>query len=168
MSRVSPSMTHRQRSSGKSKQFVWRSIMAQLHTSCAFGQAVITWSRLPVWSTSSCDRKTQRTSVGSTIEKASFSHCSRLAGVPVSTIIGSAPRITIEFRYTDNGCPRAGCTWWITHVSAAIREGGTYVVGASGAKVMQGPRLEPEGLCGGTSADHGRPDEEKPAIDHPP
>ena len=27
-------MTQRQRSSGKSKQFVWRSTMAQLHTSC--------------------------------------------------------------------------------------------------------------------------------------
>ena len=33
----SPSITHRQRSSGKSKQFVWRSTIAQLHTSVAFG-----------------------------------------------------------------------------------------------------------------------------------
>jgi hypothetical protein len=116
---------------------VWRSIIAQLQTSLAFGQAVITSSRLPVWSTSSCDKKTQRTSVGSTRENTSFSHCSRLAGVPVSTIIGWAPRITIEFRYTNSGWPSAGCTWWITHVSGATRDGGTYVVGASGAKVMQ-------------------------------
>ena len=98
MSSDSPSMTQRQRSSGKSKQLVCRSTIAQLHTSVAFGQAVITSSRLPLWSTSSWERKIQRTSSGSTSENTSSSHCSRFAGVPVSTIIGSAPRITIELR----------------------------------------------------------------------
>ena len=39
MSSDSPSMTQRHRSSGNSKQFVCRSIIAQLHTSCAFGHA---------------------------------------------------------------------------------------------------------------------------------
>jgi hypothetical protein len=72
--------------------------MAQLHTTRAFGHAVSASSRLPVWSTSSCDRKIQRTSSGSTSENTSWSHCWRLAGVPVSTITGSGPRITMEFR----------------------------------------------------------------------
>jgi len=31
------------------------------------------------------------------MEKTSFIHCSRLAGVPVSTMIGSLPLITSEF-----------------------------------------------------------------------
>ena len=96
MSIDSSCMTHRHRSIGKLKQFVCRSTIAQLHTSLALGHALITWSRLPVWSTSSCDRNTQRTSSGSTSENTSLSHCLRLAGVPVSTIIGSWPRITIE------------------------------------------------------------------------
>ena len=81
--------THRHRSSGKSKQFVWRSTMAQLHTRVAFGHADSASSRLPVWSTSSCERKIHRTSSGSTSEKTSSSHCVRFAGVPVSTITGS-------------------------------------------------------------------------------
>ena len=91
-------MTQRHRSSGNSKQLVCRSTIAQLHTSVAFGHTVITSSRLPLWSTSSWLRNTQRTSSGSTRENASRSHCSRFAGVPVSTIIGSRPRITIELR----------------------------------------------------------------------
>ena len=89
MSSDSPSITQRQRSSGKSKQLVCRSTIAQLHTNVAFGHAVITWSRLPLWSTSSCDRNTQRTSSGSTSENTSSSHWVRFAGVPVSTITGS-------------------------------------------------------------------------------
>ena len=96
-------MTQRHRSSGKSKQFVWRSTIAQLHTSFAFGHAVITSSRLPLWSTSSCERNTHLTSSGSTSENASSSHCLRFAGVPVSTITGSSPRITIELMYTNSG-----------------------------------------------------------------
>ena len=138
----SPSMIQRQRSSGKSKQFVWRSIIAQLHTSFAFGHAVIASSRLPVWSTSSCDKKIQRTSFGSTSSNTSFSHCSRFAGVPVSTMTGSLPRITIELMYTNNGCPSASCTWWMTNVSSATFVGGTLIVGAIGANVMSPPRMD--------------------------
>ena len=55
-------------------------------------------SRLPLWSTSSWERKIHRTSFGSTSENTSLIHWSRFAGVPVSTIIGSLPTITIEFR----------------------------------------------------------------------
>jgi hypothetical protein len=51
---------------------------------------------------------------------------------------GSLARITIELRYTNSGCPSAGCTWWITNVSAAILVGGISVVGATGAKVVIG------------------------------
>ena len=51
----------------------------------------------PVWSPSSCDRKIQRTSSGSTTEKTFSSHSSRCTGAPVSTMTGSAPRMTIEF-----------------------------------------------------------------------
>ena len=54
--------------------------------------------------------------------------------VPVSTIIGSAPRITIEFRYTNSGWPSASCTEWITQVSGATFVGGTSLVGQIGAK----------------------------------
>ena len=75
-----------------------RSTIAQLQTTWALGQAANASSRLPVWSMSSCDRKIHRTSSGSTSEKTSASHCVRFPGVPVSTITGSAPRITIEFR----------------------------------------------------------------------
>src|SRR5687767_11652142 len=92
----SPSVTQRHRRRGKSKQFVWRSTMAQLHTTVAFVQAVNASSRLPVWSTSSWDRKIHLTSFGSTIENTSSCHCLRFAGVPVSTTTGSDPRITIE------------------------------------------------------------------------
>ena len=53
-----------------------------------------------MWSTSSCERKIHRTSSGSTSAKTSSSHCLRLAGVPVSTITGSEPRMTIELMYT--------------------------------------------------------------------
>ena len=139
MSSVSPSMIQRQRGSGKSKQFVCRSIIAQLHTSCAFGHALKVSSRFPVWSTSSCDKKIHRTFFGSTSENTSFNHCSRFAIVPVSTIIGSAPRITNEFKYTNNGWPSAGWTEWISQVSSAIWSGGTYVVGAIGVNVMARP-----------------------------
>ena len=55
--------------------------------------------------------------------------------MPVSTITGSEPTITMELMYTCNGCPSASCTWWITHVSSAIFVGGTAVVGARGGKV---------------------------------
>jgi hypothetical protein len=47
---------------------------------------------------SSWERKIHRTSAGSTSENTSSSHCFRFAIVPVSTITGSAPRMTIEFR----------------------------------------------------------------------
>ena len=66
MSNDSSCMIQRHRSSGKLKQLVCRSTMAQLHTSLALGQRSITSSRLPLWSTSSCDRNTQCTSSGST------------------------------------------------------------------------------------------------------
>ncbi len=47
-----------------------------------------------MWSWSSWDTKIQRTSAGSTTEKAVASHESRTSEQPVSTITGSAPRIT--------------------------------------------------------------------------
>src|SRR4051794_17538090 len=95
---VSPSLTQRQRSSGNSNALLWRSSIAQLHTSVAFGHAVSTSSRLPVWSTSSCERYTHFTSAGSTRLKTSSRNCLRFAIVPVSRINGSSPLITIEFR----------------------------------------------------------------------
>ena len=63
-------------------------------TSVACGHRSSTASRLPMWSWSSWERKTQRTSSGSTTEKTYASHASRTSEQPVSTITGSAPRIT--------------------------------------------------------------------------
>ena len=90
-----------------------RSTSAQLATNVAFAQTLITSSRLPVWSMSSWEMNTHFTSSGSTSENASSSHCLRLAIVPVSTITGSAPVMTIELMYTESGAPNAGCSWWM-------------------------------------------------------
>ena len=61
-----------------------------------------------MWSPSSWERKIQRTSSGSTTENTFSSHCSRCIGAPVSTITGSAPRITMEFTGTKSpGSPGA-------------------------------------------------------------
>ena len=95
----SPSMTHRQRSSGKSKQFVWRSTIAQLHTSCRVRARASSPRR-----GCRCGRRRRATGRSSARPRARRartrprSHCSRFAGVPVSTITGSSPRITIELR----------------------------------------------------------------------
>jgi hypothetical protein len=53
-----------------------------------------------VWSLSSWERNTQRTSSGSTREKTCSSQRSRWIGAPVSTMIGSAPRMSIELTGT--------------------------------------------------------------------
>ena len=55
-SKLSPSLSQRQRSIGNSNALVCRSCIGQLITSVAFGHASIVSSRLPVWSTSSCER----------------------------------------------------------------------------------------------------------------
>ena len=68
--------------------------MAKLATSVAFGHRSSTASRLPMWSWSSWDRTIQRTSSGSTSEVTWSIHASRTRSEPVSTITGSAPRIT--------------------------------------------------------------------------
>ena len=90
-------MAQRHLGSGDSKQLVCRSTIAQLQTSCAFGHAASVCSRFPVWSISSCDKWIQRPLSGSTRDNTSFNHRSRLAIVPVSTIMGSAPKMTSEF-----------------------------------------------------------------------
>jgi hypothetical protein len=56
----------------------------------------MTAARLPVWSASSWDRKTQRTSSGATKPKTSSSQPVRFRGDPVSTMTGSEPRMTAE------------------------------------------------------------------------
>ena len=75
-------------------------------------------SRLPVWSWSSWDRKIHRTSSGSTTEKACSSQASRTSAEPVSTSIGSRPRIT---RLWAPKTPPVGdaASVGISHVSAA-------------------------------------------------
>ena len=106
-SKLSPSLTQRIRSSGNSNALVWRSLIAQVATSVAFVHRVITCSRLPVWSMSSCDKYTQRTSAGSTRPNTSSSHCRRLAMVPVSTITGSLAQD--HHRVQVHGERRAEC-----------------------------------------------------------
>jgi hypothetical protein len=62
----------------------------------ALGHASITGPTLAVWSASSWDRNTQRTSSGSTRPKTSSSQAVRFRSDPVSTMTGSVPRITAE------------------------------------------------------------------------
>src|SRR5262249_16557085 len=94
-SKLSPSLTQRTLVNGNSNGLLCRSSIAQLHTMVAFGHASITSSRLPVWSTSSCDKYTHLTSAGSTRLNASSRNCLRFAIVFVSRMIGSLPLITI-------------------------------------------------------------------------
>ena len=89
-------------------------------TSVAFRHSSRTVARLPEWSWSSCERKTQRTSSGSTIEKAASSHSVRDSALPVSTMTGSAAVMTIEFIGTIvPGGP--GTISGMTQVSGATR-----------------------------------------------
>ena len=74
--------------------------MKKLPISVAFGQRSRASSRPPVWSPSSWERKIQRTSSGSTTENTFSSHSSRCTGAPVSTMTGSAPRMTMELTGT--------------------------------------------------------------------
>ena len=76
-----------------------------------------------MWSTSSWERNTHFTSSGSTMPNTSSRNCSRFAGVLVSMMTGSLPRITIEFRYTNSGAPVASCTECRIHVSGATSSG---------------------------------------------
>ena len=77
---------------------------------------------LPMWSPSSWERNTQRTSAGSTIDDTASSHCSRCSGAPVSTTTGCSARITSEF--TNTNVPgSAGTRLGIRYVSGAMRCG---------------------------------------------
>ena len=80
-----------------------------------------------MWSWSSCDRKIQRTSSGSTTEKTFCSHWSRPKSTLVSMITGSAPRITALWaprKPPAGSAARVG----ISQVSGVIASG---VVGSS-------------------------------------
>ena len=92
--------------------------MPKFAINVALGQRVSTTSRLPVWSWSSWDRKIHRTSSGSTTENACSSQASRTSAEPVSTSIGSRPRIT---RLWAPKTPPVGdsASVGISHVSAA-------------------------------------------------
>jgi hypothetical protein len=72
-----------------------RPTVNQFVTRVACGHRSRTCIRLPVWSPSSCDRYTQRTSAGSTNEKARSIHASPVTARAVSTITGSAPVMTM-------------------------------------------------------------------------
>src|SRR4051812_43971983 len=76
-----------------------------------------------MWSWSSCDRKIQRTSSGSTTEKTFSSHWSRPKRTLVSMITGSVPRITALWAPRN---PPAGSAArvGISQVSVAIGSGG--------------------------------------------
>ena len=63
--------------------------------------------------------------------------CLRFAGVPVSTITGCSPRITIELMKTKSGAPVASCTWCRMKVSLAISVGSTRMVGSSGGNGIE-------------------------------
>ena len=55
---------------------------------------------LPMWSPSSWERNTQRTSAGSTSDVTASSQRSRNSGAPQSTMTGCSARITIELTNT--------------------------------------------------------------------
>jgi hypothetical protein len=121
-STLSPGLTHRIRSNGSSIARLTRSTVNQFVTSVAWGQTSKTAVRLPEWSWSSWDRKTQRTSAGSTMENAASIHSERDSSFPVSTITGSAAVITIELSGTIvPGGP--GTISGTTQVSGATRYG---------------------------------------------
>jgi hypothetical protein len=71
-------------------------VAKKLVTTVAEGHIAKASASPPTWSPSSCDKKIQRTSSGSTNEKTCSSHDSRWTGAPVSTMIGSRPRIRSE------------------------------------------------------------------------
>ena len=76
----------------------------------------------PTWSPSSWDRKIQRTSSGSTSENTCSSHRRRWTGAPVSTMIGSLPRTSIELTGRNRPGP-AAARLGISQVSGATSTG---------------------------------------------
>ena len=129
-----------------------RSIENQLVTRVAFGQRSSTWGRLPVWSMSSWDRKIQRTSLGSTMPNTVSSHADRVTAGPQSTIIGSAPVITIELTCMATGFRPSPKSWRITKVSGAIWAGSSMRAGMSMAVP---PGWSVDGSVGMTQLSHG-------------
>ena len=101
-----------------------RSVLKKLVTTVALGARSRKSAMLPMWSPSSWDRKTQRTSSGSTTVDTASSHCSRCNGAPVSTTTGSSARITKLFTYRYESGP-LGTRLGINQVSSAMRCGST-------------------------------------------
>ena len=73
-----------------------------------------------MWSWSSCEMKTHRTSTGSTIENVLFNHSSRTSEQPVSTMTGCSPRMTREWA-AKNAPEGSAAKVGINQVSAAMR-----------------------------------------------
>ncbi len=157
-SNASPSFTHRQRSSGKLKQFVWRSTIAHVHT------------RRPRWGTPPspdrgcrCGRRRHATgrSTGHPGHEREhlfepFRAVRRCAGVDDHRLLAADhERVDVD----EQRLPARRLHLTIRNVSGAISSGGKLTVGASGANLvtvmipscpastLEGRRLS--GQCGG-------------------
>ena len=73
-----------------------------------------------MWSWSSCEMKTHRTSTGSTTENVLSSHSSRTSEQPVSTMTGCSPRITSEWA-PKNAPDGSAANVGMSQVSSAMR-----------------------------------------------
>ncbi len=141
-SKEPPASSHTCRSMGISpgRSMRTRSLLKKFVTTVALGARARMSARLPMWSPSSWERNTQRTSAGSTTEATASSQRSRNRGAPVSTTTGCSARITIELMNTyvpGWAATRLG----IRNVSGAMRcgsaDGDWRVVGVHG-EVLSG------------------------------
>ena len=122
--KVSPSSIVRMRSRGIPNQVHSRPDAAQVMTAVALGHNSIASAKISdVGSSSRCVAKIQRTSFGSTSENMSSNQMSWLMTMPVSTMTGSAARITSELKLVDSEPPRENWTARIRKVSGATSSG---------------------------------------------
>jgi len=126
-------------------------VAKKLVTNVADGHIAKASATPPMWWPSSCDRKIQRTSSGSTSEKTCSSHRRRWTGAPVSTMIGSLPRISSELtgRYWPGP---AAARLGISQVSGATGTGslaGICELVITASMVWRNRRRAPDGETGG-------------------